>query len=420
MTGAGQSRTPAYGQQKHFGQEFPSLKSGEVGEPPVGETEKLGNQAARLQLEPQTGREDYGPNLRPQTYGNWTQGGIKGPGTADNDLDSDPIIPPQPHKPTPPGGPSGTNKPTTHPSSTQYNSIMPPFMDAMILPAGPPEGIGARRISRDRSGPPRREPQSRGRKTEFAPPSIIDKEKLKRMDELAGDDWTYDDNDFDYNKRLQSDDDEPEQDRPAQRPDSNWADQVEKVETSHPYNFYQDIKKPGFGVDEDEKRRNKKSEEVMKNIERARQRREEEENRYRRPNSEEKFKSDDRPSGYRLDDRMKENKTPTSDRKEWAFEEKRGPPRLMDDRRDARFDERNDRDYDHRGYNPQRFERKDEYRNFDDSSFEDDFKQFHARKTQVRSFDDCERVRGSEENPPFTDLTASDENRYLSIKNVRH
>jgi len=103
------------------------------------------------------------------------------------------------------------------------------------------------------------------KKTEFTPPSIIDKEKLRRMDDLAGDDWTYDDNNFDYNKRLQSDDEEQEQES-APTTDANWADQVEKVESSQPYNFYQEMKKPGFGVDEDEVRRTKKSEEVMKNI----------------------------------------------------------------------------------------------------------------------------------------------------------
>jgi len=416
VTGAGPSRPNSFGQPKHFGQEFPSLKTGEGGAAVLGpgEAEKLQSQVGRLQLESQAGRDDYGPNLRPQTYGNWTQGGIKGPGTTDNELESDPIVPPQPHKPTPPGGPSHNKPNPNHPSANQYNSIMPPFMDAMVLPTGPPETLGSRRVSRDRSGPPRREPQPRGRtqKTEFTPPSIIDKEKLRRMDDLAGDDWTYDDNNFDYNKRLQSDDEEQEQES-APTTDANWADQVEKVESSQPYNFYQEMKKPGFGVDEDEVRRTKKSEEVMKNIERARQRREEEENRYRRPNSQQTFKSDDRSANQRFDEGMKENKTPTTDRKEWGFEDKRGQTRHPDERRDPRFEDINERDFEQKGpgYHPQRFERKDEFRNFDEPTFEDDFKQYQGRKDEVRSFDDRERIRSSEEKPPFSDFTNTEENR---------
>jgi hypothetical protein len=115
------------------------------------------------------------------------------------------------------------------------------------------------------------------------------------MDVVEGDDWTYEDDDFDYNKKLQSDDEEtPEPAAAAPVADPNWADQVPGGAAQPPkpsppqpqYNFYDEFKQKGgvgFGVDEEEKRRNKKSEEVMKNIERARQRREEEENRYRRP-----------------------------------------------------------------------------------------------------------------------------------------
>jgi hypothetical protein len=238
------------------------------------------------------------------------------------------------------------------------------------------------------------------------------------MDDLAGDDWTYDDDNFDYNKRLQSDDEDVEAESP--RTDPNWADQVEKAHGTQPYNFYEEMKKPvGFGIEEDEKRRTKKSEEVIKNIERARQRREEEESRYRRPGSEEYFRGEERQQTRRFDDSSKENKTPLVERKEWGFDEKRGKPRQFDDRRENRFDDRNERgerlDSRRDGYYPPRFDRKeekvrpDEYRKYDDTH-DDEFK-YSGRKEQVRSFDDRERNRSSEGTPPFSDFTNTDENK---------
>ena len=260
------------------------------------------------------------------------------------------------------------------------------------------------------------------------------------MDDMAGDDWTHDDDDFDYNKRLQSDDEDTVEPEPT-RTDPNWADQVEKAQVSQPYNFYEEMKKPaGFGMEEEEKRRTKKSEEVMKNLERARQRREEEENRYRRPGSEEFYKED--RSSRRFDEAAKENKTPTaSDRKEWGYaEEKRNKPpaRQFDERRENRFDERQqpttqgDRfEQQQRGYYPQRFDRKeersrkDELRKFDDSHFEDDYSKpstyHHGRKDPVRSFDDRERNRSAEDQAaaPFTDFTNTEDSRCVFNFRVR-
>ena len=48
------------------------------------------------------------------------------------------------------------------------------------------------------------------------------------MDDLDnGNDWTYEDDDFDYNKKLESDDDESsEQVNASKVSDSNWADQT--------------------------------------------------------------------------------------------------------------------------------------------------------------------------------------------------
>ena len=59
---------------------------------------------------------------------------------------------------------------------------------------------------------------------------IIDAEKLRGMDNIDnGDDWAYEDDDFDYNKKLESEE-EDNVDPPAPAPqaaaDPNWADQV--------------------------------------------------------------------------------------------------------------------------------------------------------------------------------------------------
>ena len=105
------------------------------------------------------------------------------------------------------------------------------------------------------------------------------------MDDLDnGNDWTYEDDDFDYNKKLESDEEDTSEPavHSSNMSDPNWADQVQSSQQGKSphqhYNFYDEFKsKPGVGFDEEERRRNKKSEEVMKNIERARQRREEEE-----------------------------------------------------------------------------------------------------------------------------------------------
>ena len=439
MTGASkQGRSQTFGHQKSplFGQEFPSLRTGEGGVPlPEGTEQKpLSQGANRLQLESQPGKEDLlerntygpGPNLRPQTFGNWTQGGIKVPGgpQPESQLETGPIIPPQPHKPVPPGASAQFNSksPSNQSSSAnQYKSIMPPFMDVMELPTGPPEGMGGgRRISRSgQQQRERREPPPRSRPTnpEFAPPSIIDTEKLRLMDNISGgDDWTYDDDNFDYNKRLQSDDEDAAVETESTRTDPNWADHVEKP--SQPYNFYEEMKKPaGFGLDEEEKKRTKKSEEVMKNIERARQRREEEENRYRRPGSEEFYK-EERGGGRRFDEGAKENTTPSVERKDWGYEDKRPKqPRSFEDRRDERgdrFDQQQRREGG--GYYPQRFDRaeekprKEEYpRN--EAQFEEDYSKGYSVRKEQRSFDD--RNRSAEEAQPFTDFTNTEDSRYI-------
>ena len=298
VTGSGHSpgqeaaRKPQYLHQKSplFGQEFPSL---------AGDAVHAGNTTARETMldqdrsQPVPGQDmsvppdpayGPGPNLRPQTFGNWTQGGGKVGGPMTEDEDKMPAAP-QPHKPQPPAA-SGKSHGTT-----QFKSIMPPFMDAMELPTGPPQSYGKKPSNRNNPAFRQGRDNNRARPdttASFTNHSIIDKEKLQKMDDFDnGNDWTFDDDDFDYNKKLESDDDEssePNQSN-SMTSDPNWADQVhsnhQQNKNSQNY-YYDDYKtKPAVGFDDEERRRNKKSEEVMKNIERARQRREEEENRYR-------------------------------------------------------------------------------------------------------------------------------------------
>merc|ERR1719206_1002628 len=286
--------------------------------------------------------------------------------------------------PVPPQAPPPTRSPPTN----QYKSIMPPFMDAMELPTGPPPNFSHRRSAPRTGGsqaPRHREQRQRpptDSNTNFVPPSIIDKEKLKRMDDIDnGDDWTYEDDDFDYNKKLESEDeDSVEPVAPVAVSDPNWADQCQvpgtqparsphQPQQQQNFNFYEEFKQKGgvgFGVDEEEKRRNKKSEEVMKNIERARQRREEEENRYRRQGGGEQ----DREGGNHYRDNYRQRGEGGGKYEERGQQRRggggagEGRPRNYDDR--DRYER--ERHYE-MGYRedgpppaPQHYKRKDDYR----------------------------------------------------------
>jgi len=143
--------------------------------------------------------------------------------------------------------------------------------------------------------------------------SIIDNEKLKRMDdfdrELNDDDWARSDETFDYNKKIASDD----EDENEKRTHPDWADQikpsskpVDKRIALHestssttnsyeqPYNHSQSHRPRPLSsevsfLDEEEQRRSKKNEEVLKNIERAKRRREEEEQKYNKNSQQYEF-----------------------------------------------------------------------------------------------------------------------------------
>ena len=274
------------GSRPKLGSNFPALP-GETGRP----EEANSSSAEAPAPDPAYGP---GPSLRPQAFANWAAGGKVPGGPPTEAGEGPPAV--QPHKPVPP--------PAARAAPTQYKSIMPGFMEALELPAGPPAGYSR---ARGNQGPRNGHAAPRHREQRSKPvalavlqenrPAIIDQEKLQSFDKMDnGDSWTYEDDDFDYNKKLESDEEDVPEEAPAApapATDPNWADQVGAGTAPQPkpsvpqpqYNFYDEFKQKGgvgFGVDEEEKRRNKKSEEVMKNIERARQRREEEEARYRR------------------------------------------------------------------------------------------------------------------------------------------
>ena len=171
------------------------------------------------------------PTLRPQAFANWSQGG-KVPCGPQTEIGQDSRAPQvQPHKPVP------TQAPQQSPATIQYNSIMPGFMEALELPAGPLARAGYSG-SRDPRGQndvaqkslieARRRPQILANKENR--PSIIDTEKLQCMDNLDNEDnWAYEDNDFDYNKKLESEEEDdvgPAVGVPQAAADRNWTDQV--------------------------------------------------------------------------------------------------------------------------------------------------------------------------------------------------
>lgn len=189
-----------------FGQEFPSL--GGSGVPGVGSGEQglsksasasgiashqqgvsaaaavSGNAAAKAQET----KYGPGPNLRPQTSGNWMFGG----GQKQEGGGSD-------HK----EGKSGSAPP---PSDFPTKNIFPPPPPVM-MPITAPKGLDGRRGGP--GGPGRggghmanNGPQSN--RSGVTPVAIIDREKLKRMDfiDATEDDWAKTDDTFDYNKKL--------------------------------------------------------------------------------------------------------------------------------------------------------------------------------------------------------------------------
>ncbi len=174
-----------------FGQEFPSLTSdgSQVSAPPP----------AQLTPSPPPGSNKSdaiygpGPSLRPQSYSSWTFGGVGGKQHTDNNNDGspDPVLPAENNNRT-------RNLPQAGAPLKFDVGVNSPLLQGVSFPG--------RKVSAQRSQPVlvNKAPQSsRGRDAIFQG-SIIDNEKLKRMDDIDSndDDWARKDESFDYNKRI--------------------------------------------------------------------------------------------------------------------------------------------------------------------------------------------------------------------------
>ena len=172
-----------------FGDEFPSL--GRTGLAKDGQPPAAGGPAQQaLANEVKYGP---GPSLRPQTSGNWLHGG-KGPGGPPTEDDA------------PMGGGFRPEKPQFDVST----SAKPFQMHPQGMLHHPKKGMDSRRGGPGpmNDGPSNRfDGRGRGRSPHHESmhqASIIDNEKLRRMDyiESNDDDWTKSDDNFDYNKKL--------------------------------------------------------------------------------------------------------------------------------------------------------------------------------------------------------------------------
>eukprot|EP00095_Tigriopus_kingsejongensis_P005485 maker-scaffold491_size156641-snap-gene-0.38 protein:Tk05485 transcript:maker-scaffold491_size156641-snap-gene-0.38-mRNA-1 annotation:"protein bat2-like" len=354
MGGGGQSflnqRSPL------FGQEFPTLQNQEAASAAtvvngVGITLKPGGgrgPAHGRDLVQSENKYGPGPALRPQTAGTWAHGGGASPSDPTPASVSAPImgkpLGPDPAyeavtgaKSLPSGGlpASGISKTESFLSHFDVSTTGGP-----PIPSGSLTGVDIRgkkagylgKKGSDMSGGARggvsgdrHQHPSRTRVVAKDPTfqgSIIDHEKLLRMDvlETCEDDWTRSDEDFDYNKKLASDD-ELEEGKLAseehynlnasksigimpsdhhlktssqlfhgsrQQPDSgDWMKSSSGSLNNPPSsNFHPpDAADLALSMErrfesEEEHRRIRKKEEVLKNIERARRRREEEESKY--------------------------------------------------------------------------------------------------------------------------------------------
>ncbi|CAB4055127.1 unnamed protein product [Lepeophtheirus salmonis] len=152
--------------------------------------------------------------------------------------------------------------------------------------------------------------------------SIIDDEKLRRMDDIEtnnDDDWTRGDDAFDYNKKLTSDDEDENKDsirtdytnsnwisnnnsdhiQQQQQTQSQQQQQQQHLHRPHQQPIHHTYHSPEFGnfesrgntnhggssdapsfLDDEDQKQGSKTKEVLKNIERARKRRQEEELKY--------------------------------------------------------------------------------------------------------------------------------------------
>ena len=205
-----------------FGQEFPSLTSNSDDfstPPPLSGSASTGSIAQKLRGETNDLKYGPGPNLRPQSYGNWALGGGSKPQN-----EHDPSTPS--HQQQQQQQPSHLiSEPRSHPIVQQPpppSHGVPAQVSSTFkfdVTTKPGQGnISALRksastsnadLDRNTKRPYSTEQQQRGRQRNFPgsgpfQQQIIDAEKLKRLDELdnAESDWTKSDDTFDYNKKI--------------------------------------------------------------------------------------------------------------------------------------------------------------------------------------------------------------------------
>ncbi|XP_059094611.1 uncharacterized transmembrane protein DDB_G0289901-like [Tigriopus californicus] len=291
-----------------FGQEFPSLQAQEE-----SANGTLALKSGGIKTEHKYGP---GPALRPQNSGTWAHGGGSKPvapvSSAKEETPSAAVLsvaPPVVAPPKPENFLAHFDVSTTSPLLNSHHTIK--GVDLMSKKMG---GLLNKKTEPVRATGPPHQQRSRNpiKETQVAfQGSIIDKEKLMRLDDLesCNDDWTRSDDDFDYNKKLASDDEEgygddlgtqsdkglhsmnsgslgsPSNVFAPTRHSTDVGDWMKPNVLSSSPNFLPPDNDIPMNLDrrfdsEEDRRRYKKKEEVMKNIERARRRREEEESKY--------------------------------------------------------------------------------------------------------------------------------------------
>lgn len=171
-----------------FGQEFPSL-TGNTESPsqPLSTVEDGRNSPPANKGEAKYGP---GPSLRPQSFATWSFGGGKQSSNSTNSVDKDDS--------------RGRNMPE-HAGSLKFDvGVNSPLLQQGAPFIGRKTSSSSATSSSQRSQLVNKNPSAARPRENLFHGSIIDSEKLKRMDDIDSndDDWTRTDDTFDYNKKL--------------------------------------------------------------------------------------------------------------------------------------------------------------------------------------------------------------------------
>ena len=195
QTGSGSGKPFLSQKSPLFGQEFPSL---------TGNSEVSAQNAGDLSSPspPPGGKTDSkygpGPSLRPQSFATWSFSGKQSSQSPSNSVEKD-----MPEKTNNHDNARNRNHPEAggQPSSLKFDvGVNSPLLQQGAPYLGRKSTPQRSQLVNKTSQPPQ---SSRPRDNLFQG-SIIDSEKLKRMDDIDSndDDWTRRDDSFDYNKRI--------------------------------------------------------------------------------------------------------------------------------------------------------------------------------------------------------------------------